>query len=144
MMVVLSYSKDKAISNDLKIVEPTTRAWGSGEQTKKRVQMCKACTETKIPFMYFLSGNCEAWVPISTFMCLWAIFIFPSSVHIFGCSMWSFIACHFWPFCQIHLNKFWCRGPEFESRVWCLIFFHDDDLGSLGSNPVFIIPFGIT
>jgi hypothetical protein len=32
-----------------------------------------------------------------------------------------------------------CRGPEFESRV----FFHAGILGSLGSNLVFIIPFGI-
>ncbi len=32
-----------------------------------------------------------------------------------------------------------CRGPEFKSRV----FFHEGVLGSLGSNLVFIIPFGI-
>jgi len=36
------------------------------------------------------------------------------------------------------------RGPEFKSRVLCLLLFHDDILGSLGSNLVFIIPFGIT
>ena len=36
------------------------------------------------------------------------------------------------------------RVPEFKSRVLCLILFHDDILGSLGSNLVFIIPFGIT
>ncbi len=36
--------------------------------------------------MYSFSWNCVASVPVSTFLCLWVIYIVPGSVHIFGCS----------------------------------------------------------
>ncbi len=40
-------------------------------------------TATAIPFIYSFSGNSVASAPISTFMCLWAIYIFLGSVYIF-------------------------------------------------------------
>ena len=55
--------------------------------------------------------------------------------------------------CGVILHQLWwssgkilacdAGGPEFKSRLLCLQLFHYDILGSLGSNLVFIIPFGI-
>ena len=45
--------------------------------------MVFTCTATTIPFIHSFSGNCAASAPISIFMCLWAIYIFPGSVYIF-------------------------------------------------------------
>jgi hypothetical protein len=39
-------------------------------------------TATKTQFMYSFSGNCAASVPISTFVCLWAIYMYISCSRI--------------------------------------------------------------
>ncbi len=69
-------------------------------------------TATAIPFIYFFSGNSAASAPISTFICLWAIYIFPGSVYIFPPAeqadpSWEYIILS-----QTHECGNWDWGPD--------------------------------
>ncbi len=69
-------------------------------------------TATAIPFIYSFSGNSAASAPISTFMCLWAIYIFPRSFHIFPPAeqadpSWEYIICS-----QTHECGNWDWSPD--------------------------------
>ncbi len=66
-----------------------------------------AALQLKIPLMYSISGNCATSVPISTFMCLWAIYIFLGSVHIFSCSSIGRQILEIFNFSQIYECRNW-------------------------------------
>ncbi len=61
-------------------------SWNNWTRLLHITQSRVADTATKIRFMYSQKKNCASSVPFSTFMCLWAIIIFPESVLIFYCS----------------------------------------------------------
>ncbi len=115
------------------------------------------CTATAILFIYSFSGNSAASAPMSTFMCLWEIYIFPGSVHIFPPAekadpSWEYSIrsqtheCGNWdwgpdiPFLGIFVSNF----PHFVFAVWldnhALTFKSNTENILLVKNPVFCKP----
>jgi len=95
------------------------------------------CNENLIYVLYSFSGNCAASVPMSTFMCLWAINISPGSVYIFGCikmddRSWKYI----------NLSQIYeCRNWETEHYYSVLEIrrLHSYICGYINGNQTFIL-----
>ncbi len=67
------------------------------------------CTVPKILCMYSQKWNCAVSFPIPTFMYLWAIYIFPGSVCLFGCSK---IAHRSWEYKSLTDTWMWKLGDR--------------------------------
>ncbi len=82
-------------------------------------------TATAIPFIYSFSGTSAASATISTFMCLWAISIFPGTVYIFppaetAAPSWEYII-----HSQTHECGNWDWGPDIPFRgIFASNFLH--------------------
>ncbi len=84
------------------------------------------CNE--IPFIYSQKRNCAASVQISTFMCLWGIYVFPGSVHIFSCGridrpivgIFKLLTDTWMRKLGLRLRNFFSRNICFEFSVLCL------------------------
>ncbi len=78
-------------------------------------------TAKKIRFKYSQERNCTASVPIFTFMCLWAIYIFPQDLNLFSCSrigrpiVWEYIN-----HSQKHECRNWTEAAQF--HFWEFLF----------------------
>jgi hypothetical protein len=69
--------------------------------------------------MYSLSGNCASSDPTSTFMCLWAIYIFLGVVRGNNTPIDLRLYPRYWQICHWNNSGIWAKNRLKQCGLWC-------------------------